>query len=988
LIVAGALALAGIVQAAETSPLGLSFVLTKDLRLVYFDPTLTYLEPHAVRTFTAALEWQKRVMGWQPYDPRVTVLLKDFSDYGNAGASALPRNTLRFDIAPVSYAFETFSASERLYSIMNHELTHVATMDVANDQDRAWRKFFGGKVFAQAPHPETIVYSYLTVPRFTVPRWYLEGSASFMETWMAGGLGRAQSGFYEMVFRAMVRDGAHFYDPLGLESRGTRVDFQVGANAYIYGTRFFTWLAYAYSPEKVIQWLRRDPDSKRQYADNFQHVFGIPVERAWADWIAFERDFQQQNLQKVRAQPITPYKQLVPTAVGSASRLYFDNGTLYGGFDYQGVVAHIGALDMKSGAVRRIADIKDTLLYKVTSLAWDPSSRTLFYTNDHHAFRDILSLNVDTGKETTLIKDARIGELVVNPVDKSLLGIRHESGLTTLVRIPAPYTEWNQIYTFPYGVVPYDLDISADGRLVSASVAEVNGEQFLRVWQLDRVLKADFKPLSEFKFGTAIPESFVFTKDGRYLYGSSYYTGVSNIFRYEVATGEVEAVSNAEAGYFRPVPLDDGRLIVLHYTAEGFIPAVIEPKPLKDVSAITFLGAEVAEKHPVVKTWQVQPSGMMDDEKLVTDKGAYVPLKNLGYQSAYPVLQGYKRKIGLGYHAQFDDPLDLGTIGVTAAFTPSQDLPSNERTHVDVRYQYLNWHAGAAYNRSDFYDVFGPTIRSRRGFQTNGGYDKPIIFDEPRRLDFKSDVTYYNNLDALPGAQNIVATAEKLVTVEAGFYYTDTRKSRGAVDDEKGIVANTVLYTNFANDKVIPQLRAALDFGTQLPFRHSSIWLRNAVGVAHGERSDPYANFFFGGFGNNYMDAHGEKRYREYYSMPGFELNELNGRTFGRTMLEGNLPPVVFESVGTPAFHLAWLRPAVFATALWTDPSDQSLRTRYPGGPALHRAALVRDDAFRGLCRRLQGNHPVRRRVDGLPQDHVRNSVVPAKAGTPLTAAF
>jgi hypothetical protein len=928
-VIAAALAAASAAHAAETSPLGLSFVETKDLRLIYFDPTLTYLTPHAVRTFSAALEWQRRVMGWQPYDPKVTVLLKDFTDYGNAGASALPRNTLRFDIAPVSYAFETFSASERLYSIMNHELTHVATMDIANDQDRWWRGVLGGKVFAQSPHPETILYSYLTVPRFTVPRWYLEGSASFMETWMAGGLGRAQSGFYEMVFRAMVRDGAHFYDPLGLESRGTRVDFQVGANAYIFGTRFFTYLAYQYSPDKVIQWLRRDPDSRRHYADQFQHVFGITLERAWADWIAFEKNFQEQNLRKVRSQPITPYQQLVPTAVGSASRLYYDKGVLYGGFDYQGVVAHIGALDVKSGNVRRIADIKDTLLYKVTSLAWDPGSRTLFYSNDHHAFRDLISLNVDTGKETTLIKDGRIGEFVFNPVDKSLLGIRHESGFTTLVRIPAPYTDWNQVYTFPYGVVPYDLDISPDGRLVSTSVAEVNGEQFLRVWRLENVLKGEFKPLSEFKFGTAIPESFVFSKDGRYLFGSSYYTGVSNIFRYEVATGEVEAVSNAEAGYFRPVPLDDGRLIVLHYTAEGFVPAVIEPKPLKDVSAITFLGAEVAEKHPVVKTWQVEPASMVDDEKLVTGRGPYVPLKNLGFQSAYPILQGYKRKIGLGYYAQFDDFLDLGTLGVTAAWTPSQDLPSQERGHVDVRYQYLNWHAGAAYNRSDFYDLFGPTIRSRRGFQTDGGYDRALIFDEPRRLDFKSDVAYYHNLDALPGAQNIVATAERLVTAEAGLYYTDTRKSRGAVDDEKGVVANAVFYTNFANDKVIPQLRGQLDFGTQLPLRHSSIWLRNAAGAANGDRADPYANFFFGGFGNNYVDAHAEKRYREYYAFPGFDLNELNGRSFGRTMLEVNLPPAVFESVGTPAFHLAWLRPALFASALVTDPGDSANRARY-----------------------------------------------------------
>jgi len=142
-------------------------------------------------------------------------------------------------------------------------------------------------------------------------------------------------------------------------------------------------------------------------------------------------------------------------------------------------------------------------------------------------------------------------------------------------------------------------------------------------------------------------------------------------------------------------------------------------------------------------------------------------------------------------------------------------------------------------------------------------------------------------------------------------------------------MGNAVLSTHYANDKLIPQLRGALDFGFALPVGHSSVWLRNAAGVSHGERSDPYANFFLGGFGNNYVDARVEKRYREYYSVPGFELNEINGRSFTRHMIEGNLPPVVFESVGTPAFHLAWLRPALFATALWTDPTDSAVRTRY-----------------------------------------------------------
>jgi len=76
-----------------------------------------------------------------------------------------------------------------------------------------------------------------------------------------------------------------------------------------------------------------------------------------------------------------------------------------------------------------------------------------------------------------------------------------------------------------------------------------------------------------------------------------------------------------------------------------------------------------------------------------------------------------------------------------------------------------------------------------------------------------------------------------------------------------------------------------------------------------------------------------EKRYREYDSFPGFEINELNGRRFVRSMAEVNLPPYVFESVGTPVFHLAWLRPAVFSSLLRTNRDlTQSGRYANAGG--------------------------------------------------------
>jgi len=77
---------------------------TENLRLLYFDPTETYLVPHVVQSFEGSLATQKRIFNYDPFE-NVSVLLTDFSDYGNAGASSVPRNSVIVDIAPIPMTF-------------------------------------------------------------------------------------------------------------------------------------------------------------------------------------------------------------------------------------------------------------------------------------------------------------------------------------------------------------------------------------------------------------------------------------------------------------------------------------------------------------------------------------------------------------------------------------------------------------------------------------------------------------------------------------------------------------------------------------------------------------------------------------------------------------------------------------------------------------------------------------------------------------------
>ena len=929
-----AVSLLGLAPAADAQRL--ASLETDDMKLLYFDPIATYLTPHVARCYHSSLAGLESILGFET-DEQSTIFLKDFSDYGNAAALAVPRNTLLFDIAPMNFAFEKFPTSERICTLMNHEMVHVISIDQATKSDMRARSFFGGKVKAVAEHPETIFYSYLTTPRNASPYWYLEGIAVFMETWLAGGHGRGQSGYYEMVFRTMVKDDAHFYDPLGLESEGNKIDFQLGVNNYLYGSRFVSYLAFKYSPETLISWIRRQEGSKAHYAADFEHVFGMPLNQAWQEWIDFEHEFQAKNIERVQRYPLTPYKDLTQRGLGSVSRSFYDPATreLYWGLRYPGVVGHIAATSVDDGTTRKLVDIKRPMLYNVTSLAFDPAEKTLFYTTDNYAYRDVMSISVAGGKPTMLLKDARIGELVFNSQDRSLWGVRHLNGLVTLVRIPYPYTEWNQIHSFSYGELLYNLDISPDGRLLSTSYGELNGDQSLRVFNIDSLLAGDITPVKQFDFGQGVPEGFVFSPDGKYLYGSSYFTGVSNIFRYELATEDLEAVSNSDTGFFRPLPLDDGTLMVLRYTGEGFLPTIIDPVPIEDINAIIFLGAEIVRKYPQLEDWQVQSPADIPLDDLITHEGDYSGISNLSLESIYPIVEGYKDEFALGINASFSDSLRLDTINFSASHSIDSDLPSSEDIHATLEWRHIvaratplagSWTVALRHNPADFYDLFGPTKRSLKGQSASVRYEKTLLYDQPREMHLTVDVSHYTNLDRLPRYQNVDATFDTLSTFGALLEYTHVRKSLGAVDDEKGFTWKVGATADHVDGDTIPKVLAQFDFGFALPWRHSSIWIRNSAGAAFGDQFDEFANFFFGGFGNNYVDRGEIKRYREYYAMPGFELNAIPGRNFHRAMLEWNLPPIRFRNVGGSRFYLSWARTSLFASNLITNLDDSAIK--------------------------------------------------------------
>ncbi|HKB84732.1 MAG TPA: hypothetical protein VKD08_01085, partial [Ignavibacteriaceae bacterium] len=329
------------------------------MRLIYTGEAGKFLVKYAGQCFENALSWNSKLYDYHT-DEKTTVLVYDLNDFGNAGTGTIPRNHIILSVAPLDYEYETAPANERFNTTFNHELVHMVTLDQSTSGDRFFRTIFGGKVGESSDDPETILYAFLTDPRRSTPRWWKEGIAVYLETWMAGGIGRAMGGYDEMVFRTKVLENEPIYDLLSLESEGTQTDFQVGANSYLYGTRFMNYLALKYGPEKLIEWTSRRDGSDAYFTSDFNRIYNLPLSDAWNQWIEFEKVFQQKNLEILQGNPVTEYRPLSAKPLGGLSRAFYNQPRhkIYCAIDYPGQVAQIVSIDTRTGEIDKIHDVK------------------------------------------------------------------------------------------------------------------------------------------------------------------------------------------------------------------------------------------------------------------------------------------------------------------------------------------------------------------------------------------------------------------------------------------------------------------------------------------------------------------------------------------------------------------------------------------------------------------------------------------------------
>ncbi|MFH0762184.1 MAG: hypothetical protein V2A67_11840 [Bacteroidota bacterium] len=898
----------------------INHVKVDNLDLIFFGKRYDYLLPHVSQTYANAMAFHHNL--WNYEDTTLYVVLNDFEDHGHAGALVMPFSQVQIGIEPYGFAFSIIPSNERFQWLFNHELTHVVMADKANRTDRFFRSVVQGKVRRNEEKPVSALWSYVTVPRWYTPRWYHEGIACFMETWMSGGLGRTMGTYDEMYFRTIVNENKRIYSLIGLETEGTTIDFQVGANSYLYGTRFVTYLAKEYGIDRLTAFYTRSDSSKSFFADQFRNVYNLSLRKAWEDWIQSETRFQQENIRRIREFPITPFSAITAKPLGNVSNYGFNpsTGKIYAALNYPGIVSRITEIDVRTGKMRKIATLDSPLMYFSTSLTYDPAGEKIFISEHNSKYRNLVEIDVKSGRKRILNRMTRAGDLAFNQADRTIWGVRNDNGYSILVKIPEPYDRVVPIFTAPFGKVIFDLAVSNKGDRLCASLSGIRGEQSVILFDINEldqgtivyhtILTLEDNTLTQFKFST----------DDRFLIGTSYYTGVSNVWRINLEDNSFELLSNTETGLFMPLQISDDSLLALKFQRDGMTPGIMPIKVLEDANSIIYLGNLVHQTNPVVEEWSLPPASQSGPSADSLNVEAYRPIGQMRLANAYPDLAGFKKTVAVGYRLNWRDPIGLSDIDLFLAASPWSSYENKQKIHAQLQWKLWSWSFKANYNPTHFYDLFGPTRRSRAGYTLGISYERQHTLKSPFKWNYDFGIYHYGDLEVLPDYQNVTSPIRRMQAATASIGVSKLRKTLGGVEDECGYTWNLITTSYLALGKLYPSVVSNQDFGVMAPFvKNTSFWIRNSVGQSFGDRESSLASFYFGGFRNNYLDWQPSEHYRKTLAFPGAQIDEIPAYNFVKTMGELNLRPIRLRDVGTSWLYPTFIKSSLFGTHIMTN---------------------------------------------------------------------
>jgi hypothetical protein len=856
----------------------------------------SHLTNHILSSAENALERLIPIFGYKPTE-KIIINTYDASDYGFGATTNVPQNYIRLEIEAFEPGYEAVSYNERIQWLLSHELVHILVNDQESGIEKIVRNIFG-KVAPEKIQPSTIFYSVLGNSTRYTPRWYQEGIAVFIETWLSGGYGRTLGNFDEMYFRTYVLEGRKFPSPGEIETILSHKSIFLENNFYYYGTRFVSYLSTHHGATKVINWFKTYPDQNlTSFIGKFEDVFGYNFYAAWKSFISEEKFFQNENLEILKTAELTKLNYLTENNFGWVTQPYYDSKTLaiIYGYHKSGNLSTLQKFHLLTKNSEDIITLPTPSIYQVASTAYDLNNNLFFYTtNNNKLFRDVWVIDLLTREEKVLFPDSRMGNITVSSSTHDLWGVQQYGGQSTLAFSPYPYREITPVYTFNFGLELSHLSISNSGEMLAGILHRSNGQQSLIIFNIEDLLSDDsfsFRILTS----DGSPENPSWSSDDKTIYWNAYTNGVSNIYSYNFNDSTTTALTHCLKGLFKPIEISKDSLFVFEFSTDGFVPVMIPNKPAKYLPAINYYGQKVVDRNPEVYEWILPDADMVIDQSKFSKEDSYNSFTNIRMHTLIPVISGFQNQVVVGLFAHLSDPLLLHELKLEMGVSPFKEIPSYPLWHVKLRYDYLQrYYFEYSFNNPDFFDLFNARTRGMIGSMFKLGNTHYWLYDQPQTIkqdiffSFYTGVEYVNDNLVRVKTPDFGAAAYNIVS-------SNLRRTIGSSDTEFGnqVSFSFSLYGDRFTDPEF-LLNAYLDYDryTLWIAEHNVFHLRLSAGYLLDNENLIQGRFFFGGFGNRSVDNGLIRQYRATFRFPGIPIYSLMTTKFFKLLFENAFPPI------------------------------------------------------------------------------------------------
>ena len=335
--------------------------------------------------------------------------------------------------------------------------------------------------------------------------------------------------------------------------------------------------------------------------------------------------------------------------------------------------------------------------------------------------------------------------------------------------------------------------------------------------------------------------------------------------------------------------------------------------------AINYLADKIIQKNSEVTTWNNIYSEHDSKIKIDTLQNNYSAINNIGIESFIPIVSGFQDQKVIGIFTHFSDPLLVHELKIEAGYSPFNENLVGPKFHLKVVYDY-NRKVKFAFNQNaaDFYDLFNSRKRGMIGRKITLGYLHYWKYDNPHKIKQNTEIALYNGVEFIN--DNLVRVKRPdFFVAQTNYNSTDLRRTIGSSDFENGNIFDftfQVFGDNPDDPQFAGQLRGEWHNYSKLLFDHNTLHFKLAAGYHYDNENLIQARFYFGGFGNRYVENEEVKQYRKVFRLPGIPIYSLDTDRFVKIMLENNFPPIRFSNLSFSQHFINHLDFSIYSQAL------------------------------------------------------------------------